>query len=112
MNISHTDFKLHEELREKARAITNFKMHRTVFFLANILIWLVSAFLFYAFKTTWMWAIFPTAIWGVILIFHYFWTFKWNKDRVEKEYQKLLKSLEKRQLNEQSAKLTDEATNQ
>ena len=96
MNPTAEDFKQHEELREKARAIANFKMHRTIFILANLLIWLVSALLYFAFQLTWWWAFFPTAIWAVILVFHYLWVFRWNKDRVEKEYVKLLKEMEKK----------------
>jgi len=96
MNLTTGDYKLHEELREKARAIANFKMHRTIFILANLLIWLVSALLYFAFQLTWWWAFFPTAIWLVILTFHYLWVFRWNKDRVEKEYIKLLKEIEKK----------------
>ncbi len=91
MDTNPFEYKYHEQLREKARSIVNFKMHRTVFLLANILIWLVNMFLYFAFQLTWVWAIFPTSIWAVILIFHYFWVFKWNNDRIENEYQKLLR---------------------
>lgn len=82
--------KRHDELIEKARSIVNFRMHRTIYFLSNILIWLVSIFLYFAFEVTWVWAIFPSSIWLVILIFHYLYLFKWNHDQVEKEYQKLV----------------------
>jgi L-asparagine transporter-like permease len=102
MENNRSELKLHTELREKARSNVNFKMHRTIFFLANILIWLVSALLYYAFSLTWLWAIFPTAIWLIILIFHYLWVFRWNKDRVEKEYQKLLKEFEKKEAGVQN----------
>lgn len=91
MDTNKPEEKYHDELREKARSIVNFKTHRTIFILANVLIWLVSMFLYFAFEFTWIWAIFPTAIWAVILAFHYLWIFRWNNDRIEKEYQKLLK---------------------
>lgn len=97
------DIKFHTELREKARSVVNFKMHRTIFILANILIWLVSALLFYAFSLTWLWSIFPTGIWLIILIFHYLWVFRWNNDRVEKEYQRLLKQMESKQNLQQNS---------
>lgn len=107
MNTNIIDLRLKDEMREKARAIVNFKMHRTVFILANVLIWLVSAFLQFAFQVTWLWAIFPTAIWGVILAFHYLWVFQWSKDRVEKEYQKLLKKYEQNTAKESTDKTVD-----
>jgi MFS superfamily sulfate permease-like transporter len=109
MNLGIGDYKLHEELREKARAIANFKMHRTIFILANVLIWLVSALLYFAFQLTWWWAFFPTAIWLVILTFHYLWVFRWNKDRVEKEYIKLLKEIEKKKAIQQDSAIAPES---
>ncbi len=97
------DIKFHTELREKARSVVNFKMHRTIFILANILIWLVSASLYYAFSLTWLWSIFPTGIWLIILIFHYLWVFRWNSDRLEKEYQRLLQQMEKKQKEQENS---------
>ena len=96
MNNITEEYQRDAQLREKARVIVNFKMHRSVFLLANLLIWLVSALLFFAFELLWEWAIFPTAIWLIILIFHYLWVFRWNKDRVEKVYQELKKDKEKK----------------
>jgi L-asparagine transporter-like permease len=112
MNNSLADSKFHEDLRDKARSIVSYKMHRTVFILANVLIWLICIFLYYAFKVTWVWAIFPTAIWTVILVFHHLWVFKWNKDRVEKEYQKLLSKIEKKQFSEPEATGFDQQNNE
>ncbi len=96
MNNTQSDGKLNQELWEKARAVANYKMHCIIFILANAFLWLVSIFLSFAFKVTWLWAIFPTAIWVIILIFQYYWIFKWNKIHIQKEYDKLLNKTEKK----------------
>ena len=110
MQNEQNDYRLHEELREKARAIANFKMHLTVFILANVLIWLVGIFFHYVNIAIWYWAVFPTGIWSVIVIFHYLWVFKWNKDRVEKEYKKLLEKMQK-ESGEKESEITSPAAN-
>jgi energy-coupling factor transporter transmembrane protein EcfT len=85
---------LDDEIRKEARSIVNFKIHFTIFILSNVFIWVLSIFLYYYFQTSFIWSVFPTLIWLTIIIFHYFYVYKWNKKQIEKQYIKLVEKLE------------------
>jgi len=103
MNTPEIDNDKREKLRERARSLVNFKVHFIVFILSNLLIWIIWLFLFYAFQVSQLWAVFPTMIWLILLIFHYLWVYRWNATQVEKEYNRLVKKMiaEKNEKNKQ-----------
>lgn len=76
---------------KKAKKRVAFKTHLTIYLLANILFWLLWIFVSYG-KDDFIlpWAVLPTLGWGVAVVFHYLYAFKWNANLVEKEYEKLI----------------------
>jgi small-conductance mechanosensitive channel len=87
---------MEDELMKQARRRVNFKAHLVIFMLGNILLWILYALFYYLFNFIFPWAIFPTSIWFVVLILHYFIAFKWNDKWVDREYQKLLEEQRKK----------------
>jgi hypothetical protein len=86
-----------DELWRVARNRTNFKIHITVYFLVNVLFWLVWSFtrdILGDLST--VWPIYTTSGWGVVIIFHYLSVYKWNKKYVQTEYEKLKKQSDKK----------------
>jgi len=90
-----SEIKKDDELWRQAKHRTNFKIHFTVYFLVNILFWLVWSFSKDVLGDVFtIWPIYATAGWGTIVIFHYLSVYKWNKKYVQKEYEKLKKQSE------------------
>ncbi len=75
----------------KAKKRVAFKTHLTIYILTNILLWLLWVFVSYG-KDDFIlpWAVLPTIGWGVAVIFHYLYAFKWNASLIDKEYEKLI----------------------
>lgn len=88
-------------LMKVARERVNFKAHLIIFILGNVLLWLLWILLYYIFSVTFPWALFPTLIWGVALLYHYFVVYKWNEKWIAKEYNKLLEESRNDKTNSQ-----------
>lgn len=78
---------------KKAKKRVGFKTHITIYVLMNILFWLLWLFISYGTndKFPLPWPLLPTIGWGVGVVFHYLYAFKWNANLIEKEYEKLIK---------------------
>jgi len=79
---THSDI----ELRELAKKRVDFRRHLVVYFVINFVLWAT----WYLTGQNYPWPIWPTAGWGVGLIFHY--VFDYRSSRLfseEKEYEKL-----------------------
>lgn len=76
------------QILKKAKARVNFKIHLVVYLLSNILFWLFWIFLGGGGELPW--PIFPSGVWGIIVIFHYLMVFYWNQKLVDKEYERLV----------------------
>jgi cation transport ATPase len=78
-----------------AKKRVQFKQHMIIFILLNLLLWVVYFFLFRGKHTddnTFLQVnLFILITWAIILIGHYFYAMKWNKQMVEKEVQALIK---------------------
>lgn len=90
----------HEEelsLQRAASHRSTFKMHLGIFFLINLILWIVWFFLFKDKNDhTFLEAIsFVTIIWFVFIVGHYLIVYKWNKTIVEKELSNLKKARNK-----------------
>ncbi len=82
-----------KEIYKKAKKRVAFKAHLTVYILVNILFWLLWLFVSYGQEEKFPlpWPVFPTVAWGIAIIFHYLFVFKWSSNLVEKEYNKIYK---------------------
>ncbi len=78
---------------KKARKRVAFKTHLTIYILVNLLLWLLWLFVSYNTNDNFPlpWPVLPTVGWGIGVVFHYLYAFKWNANLVEKEYEKLIK---------------------
>jgi len=79
------------QLRELAHKRVEFKVHLFVYCVVNAVLWTIWFFT----NRTYPWPIWPTAGWGVGLIFHYM--FEYRSSRFlseEEEYKKLKKEIE------------------
>lgn len=84
-------------LAKKAQKRVSFKRHIIIYILANLLIWLFWFFIFSKMNDTEQKELalniflFITLVWGILVIAHYFFVYKWNKSYVEKEIERLKK---------------------
>ncbi|MEI6347716.1 MAG: 2TM domain-containing protein [Bacteroidota bacterium] len=78
---------------KKAKRSVGFKSHFTIYILVNILFWLLWIFISYGDtdKFPLPWPVLPTVGWGVAIVFHYLYAFKWSSNLIDKEYEKLIK---------------------
>ena len=85
------------KLYKKASRRAAFKIHLAVYFLVNLIFWLIWFFIIKSEEPnptstkTLNALIFFTIVWLLLLIGHYLAVYKWNKSLVEKELNKLLK---------------------
>ena len=92
-----------QTLRKKAQKRVNFKIHFTVFILANLLIWLFWFFIFSNMddgvfrQATLNTLLFVSLVWTICIFAHYLLIYKWNKSYVEKEIVRLKKEQEKKE---------------
>ena len=92
-----------QTLRKKAQKRVSFKIHFTVFILANLLIWLFWFFIFSnmddgAFRQSMLKAFFfISLVWTICVIAHYLFIYKWGKSYVEKEIARLKKEQKKKE---------------
>ncbi|MFA6923537.1 MAG: 2TM domain-containing protein [Bacteroidales bacterium] len=89
-----------QELWELASARAGFKVHLTVYILVNLSLWGIWYFLTIITeeKTFSYWPIYPMLSWGIGLLFHYMRVYHWTNNWTEKEYEKLLKKKQNKQL--------------
>jgi hypothetical protein len=79
------------ELRELARKRVEFRAHLFVYMVMNAALWII----WYVTGSNYMWPIWPTAGWGVGLIFHYLFEYRQTKLMwEEEEYERLKKKRE------------------
>jgi len=79
-----------------------FKVHLTIFLLVNLIMWVLRFTLFNTIVTsdninTAILKVFIciTLVWFLIVLFHYFIAYRWNKTLIEKQLKKLKKQREK-----------------
>jgi len=82
------------QLRELARKRVDFRKHLITYFVINALLWTI----WFVTGATYPWPVWPTAGWGIGLIFHYI--FEYHPFRIlseEDEYEKIKKRTEEGQ---------------
>ena len=80
----------------KAKKRVQFKVHLMIFFLTNLILWLIFWFGSKLFKEearsfVLQFVFFISLTWGVVVYAHYLIVYKWGKTLVEKEFDKLKK---------------------
>ncbi len=79
------------QLRELAKKRVEFRIHLVVYFVVNSVLWLT----WYFTGQGYMWPVWPTAGWGIGIIFQYLFDYRPSKLlSQEEEYEKLKKSME------------------
>lgn len=79
-----------KQLHELAHKRVEFRTHLIVYFVVNAGLWLIWFFTYRGY----MWPIWPTAGWGIGLIFHYLFEYRTSTLlSEEEEYQKLKKQM-------------------
>ena len=92
-----------QAFRKKAQKRVSFKIHFTVFLLANLLIWLCWFFIFNSInddvfkQATLKTFLFISLVWIICVFTHYLLIYKWNKSYVEKEMVRLKKEQERKE---------------
>ena len=93
-------------LYRKAKKRVQFKVHLMIFFLTNLLLWLLLGFGSKLFSESFnlenpafQFALFVSLTWGVLVVAHYLIIYKWGKSYVEKELNTLKKEYKKNRLN-------------
>ena len=90
-------------LAKKAQKRVSFKIHIIIYILANLLIWLLWFFIFSKMndldqrRLALNIFLFITLVWGIFVVTHYLFVYKWDKTYVEKEIDNLKKEQEKKQ---------------
>lgn len=85
---------------KKAQKRVSFKIHFIIFILANLLIWIFWSFIFKGTElggSSFKVSIFITLVWGIFVIAHYLFVYKWNKSYVEKETLRVKKEQEEKE---------------
>jgi hypothetical protein len=78
------------QLRELARKRVEFRAHLIVFCVVLSVLWII----WYVTGHGYVWPIWPTAIWGIGLIFHYIFEYRFSRLLSEEdEFQRLKKEL-------------------
>ena len=97
MTTQPTEDEIYQKARKRVEEKKGFYAHLCVYLAINLLviiIWLVTSLGAYP------WFVFPVGCWGVIAILHYLFVFvfnkdaRWEKNAVEKEAEKIKKSLQ------------------
>lgn len=84
-------------LAKKAQKRVSFKIHIIIYILANLLIWILWFFIFSKMNDVGQRQLalniflFITLVWGIFVIAHYFFVYKWNKTYIDKEVERLKK---------------------
>ena len=88
-----------KEFRNKAKKRIACKIHGMIYFLTCLLLWLFWLFIFKGSidRSTPIlkFCIFVTLVWGICVLLHYLFVYKWNKSYLEKEIKRLKKEKEK-----------------
>jgi hypothetical protein len=81
------------EIWKSAQERAGFKMHVTIFFIVNAFFWVVWAFIGYIYDWEYdhPWPLYPMLLWGLGLLLHYLFVYKWKKKITVREYEKLMK---------------------
>lgn len=99
-----------QQMEKRAKKHIHFKIHICIYLLVAAFFWLLWFFLFKG-KATGEDSIFLkltlaiTLFWGLFVIFHYLFAYKWNKSYLEKEVRSLQKKEKK--LKKQLAELRE-----
>jgi len=85
-----------QKLYNKARKRVQFKVHLMIFFLTNLILWLIFWFGSKLFKEearsfVLQFVLFVSLAWGVVIYAHYLIVYRWGKTLVEKEFDNLKK---------------------
>ena len=103
-----------KELINKAKKRVAFKIHSAIYVLTCLLFW---TFWFFIFKSSGdlkipalKFCLFITLAWGICIVAHYLFVYKWGKKFIEKEINYLKRQTEKEQqkLEEESFKENNE----
>ena len=92
-----------KEIIRKAKKRVGFKIHGIIYLLAGLLFWVFWFFVFRGSdldKSALNFCLFITLAWGICVIAHYLFVYKWNKTYIEKEI-KYLKEQKEKELKQQ-----------
>ena len=82
------------QLRELARKRVEFRVHLIVYCVMNAALWVIWFFT----SGGYLWPVWPMAIWGVGLCFHYMFDYRSTRFLSEEDvYEKLKKKMEERE---------------
>jgi len=104
-----------ELLLKKASKRAGFKVHITIFILANLFFWLFWFFVLKGFdieKALFKGVLFISLVWLIFAIGHYLFVYKWNKTLVEKELMRLKNEIKKQEEEIERLKNEMEENNQ
>ncbi len=90
-----------KKVYKKASKRVAFKFHLAIFLLAMLVLWLVYSFVFKNFEGAAQLLkgfIFITALWTVIITFHYIFVYKLNNSLLDKEIKKLQEEIEEKKI--------------
>ena len=81
-----------DELINLARRRVQFKEHVAVFFLANVVLWILNVIINYEFNLHFYWAALITIGWGAKLAYHFTKAYLYNPDlAIKREFARLKK---------------------
>lgn len=89
-----------KKIFKQASKRVTFKFHLAIYLLAMLVVWLIYYFVFQNFEAAnqiLKVCGFVTALWSVILIFHYIFVYKLNHTLLDKEIKKLQKEIEEKE---------------
>lgn len=80
------------QLHELARKRVEFRVHLTVYLVVNAVLWAI----WYFTGRGYLWPVWPTAGWGIGVIFHYLFDYRTSRLlSEEEEFQKLKRQMER-----------------
>ena len=80
-----------QQLRELAKKRVEFRTHLVVYFIINAVLWIIWWFTGHGY----VWPVWPTAGWGIGLLFHYLFDYRPSRYfSEEEEYRKLKQEMQ------------------
>ena len=100
------------EIISKAKKRVGFKIHSIIYLLACLLLWIFWFFIFSTSedlnRSALNVCLFITLAWGICIIAHYLFVYKWDKTYIEKEIKHLKEQKEKELKKHQEENLTQD----
>lgn len=104
-----------KKIYKKAAKRVAFKFHLAIYLCAMIVLWLIYYFVFKNFEAVdqilKVYA-FLTALWTVIIVFHYIFVYKLNNSLLDKEIKKIQKEIEEKQAKLEELQKENQEDNQ